>query len=845
MLLLPMTVLCLSAMAGVWHPHLLFWKKKKTVVKTETVVKKTEYEKLFGKGDKVAKGFITLHQKDGKVYFEMPLRLFGRQMLLGSTITSVSDNGNGIVGSKPASPLLIRFTRNKTSVQLRQVDNSFVTQDDAIDSAFLKSHTDIILANPKIVAWNKDSTNVVFDMTSFFVSDNKKMPVFDDNSVYSSGYSRTTSFRSDCSYLSGIKAFSDNISVKSVLSYTFSLTKNGSQALKDQPFTAEVTRSIMLLKDKPYKPRMADYRIGYFFTERQQLNPSPRTSLPVYYTNRWDLQPRDTAAWLRGEVVEVTKPVVFYIDNTFPEKWRPAIKEAVSQWSQVFESECRLKNAVVAKDFPTDDPEFDPDNIKYNCIRYAPISIRNAMGPSWVDPRSGEILMASVYVYHDFIKLIRDWLFVQTAAADPDVRTNEMPEPVMNDAIRYVIGHEVGHCLGLMHNMGASNNVPVDSLRSPAYTQKYGTTPSIMDYARFNYVAQPGDKERGVRLTPPRFGVYDRYAIKWGYTPVFGKTADEEARYMEKWITDSLRKSPLYRYGKQQFFMPFPDPRSMNEDLGDDAVKATKYGIRNLKYIMGHMDAWLGSKDKDMSYRSELLQQMIQQYALYTIHVASNVSGYYLNETKEGDGQTHLRGLDKARQEASLRYLFTMYKDLDWMDNKTLLSKMTLSGSPATTMRKYVSRFIISAPLDVSCYNGIDKKSLQPDEALDMVFKFVWEPTVKGRSLTEWERTLQEAYVGNLLQNSGFKVPKGFGAAALNSGADMDMPLQSVCSPLSIGGFEQIPRSIFNSPSLTQADMYALLQKARRLILAKRNTGNAETKAHYTYLLRVIANLTK
>ncbi len=845
MILLPLTGLCLSVMAGVWHPHLLFWKKKKTVAKTETVVKKTEYEKLFGKGDKVAKGFITLHQKDGKVYFEMPLSLFGRQMLLGSTITSVSDNGNGIVGSKPASPLLIRFTRNKTNVQLRQVDNSFVTQDDAIDSAFLKSHTDIILANPKIVAWNKDSTNVVFDMTSFFVSDNKKMPVFDNNSAYSSGYSRTTSFRSDCSYLSGIKAFSDNVSVKSVLSYTFSLTKSGNQVVKDRPFTAEVTRSIMLLKDKPYKPRMADYRIGYFFTERQQLNPSPQTSVPVYYTNRWDLQPRDTAAWLRGEVVEVTKPVVFYIDNTFPEKWRPTIKEAVNQWSEVFESECRLKNAVVAKDFPTDDPEFDPDNIKYNCIRYAPISIRNAMGPSWVDPRSGEILMASVYVYHDFIKLIRDWLFVQTAAADPDVRTDEIPDTVMNDAIRYVIGHEVGHCLGLMHNMGASNNVPVDSLRSPAYTQKYGTTPSIMDYARFNYVAQPGDKERGVRLTPPRFGVYDRYAIKWGYTPVFGKTADEEARYMEKWITDSLRKSPLYRYGKQQFAIPFPDPRSMNEDLGDDAVKATKYGIKNLKYIMGHMDAWLDAKDKDMSYRSELLQQIIQQYALYTIHVASNVSGYYLNETKDGDGQTHLRGLDKARQEASLRYLFTMYKDLDWMDNKALLSKMTLSGSPATTMRKYVSRFIISAPLDVSCYNGIDKKSLQPDEALDMVFDFVWEPTVKGRSLTEWERTLQETYVGNLLLNSGFKVPKGFGAAALSGSTDIDRSLLNACSPFSVGGFEQIPRSIFNSPSLTQADMYALLQKARRLILAKRNTGNGDTKAHYTYLLRVIENQTK
>lgn len=856
---LPMMVLCLGIFAETWHPHLLFGKKKKKTEVTDTVTSKTEYEKLFAKKHKSVKGFITLHQIDGKVFFEMPITMFDKDMLIGSTVTNVSDNGNAIVGAKPTDPLLVKFTRNKTNVQLREVTTDYVTSETAIDSALLKSHADVILANPKIAAWNKDSTAVVFDMTSFFVSDNKKMTPFDKNSVYASNYNRTENYKSENSYLVDVKAFSDNISIKSCLSYTFSVSARGGKSIiKDRPFTVEMTRSIMLLKEKPYRPRKADYRIGYFFTEREQLNPSPATSKPIFYTNRWDLQPKDTAAYLRGEIVDVAKPVVFYIDNTFPEKWRPYIKEAVNMWSQVFEEECRLKGAVIAKDFPVNDPEFDPDNIKYNCIRYAPINIKNAMGPSWVDPRSGEILMASVYVYHDFIKLVNNWLFVQTAAADKSVRTNKIPEPVMGDAIRYVLGHEVGHCLGLMHNMGASNNVPVEKLRDPAYTQKYGTTPSIMDYARFNYIAQPGDKERGVKMTPPRFGVYDRYAIKWGYTPIFNKNIEEEERFMTQWITDSLRKSPLYRYGKQQFSMPFADPRAMNEDLGDDAVKATKYGVKNLKYIMANMDKWLADKDADMNYRTSLIDDIIQQYALYSIHVASNVSGYYINEVKDGDGQVRLRGLNKSHQKEALNYLFTLYEDLDWMDNKVLLGKIALVGSPKKTIQQYVSNFIISAPVLVSCYNKIDKKSLQPDEALAMVYDYVWKTVLRGGALNDSEMALQKAYVIYLIANSGLPVPKTLSKQALatdnisatirfnslcacEESPHLDIPMVSNELLEPVGGFEQTPREMFSStPSLTPVDMYAYLQKVRRLLITCRSKGCAKNRSHYDYLLRII-----
>lgn len=811
--------------------NVLFWKRKKKV--ETTTAKKSDYDKLFAKKHETAKGLFTLHRMEGKLYFEMPVKLMGHDMLIGSTVTNISDNGNAIVGSKPQAPLHVQFTMDKTHVQLRLVNYDYIATESAIDQALKKNNIGMILENKKIKAWNTDSTAVVFDMTSFFVSDNKKMSPFDKNSQYASKYKRIESYKKDLSYLTQIKAFTDNVMIKSILSYTFTLsTAQGKDIARDQPFTAEMTRSIMLLKEKPYRPRIADYRINYFYTRRDQLGPSSATTLPVYYTNRWDLQPKDTVAWQRGELVEVSKPIVFYIDNTFPGQWRPYIKQAVNMWSEVFEQECRLKGAIVAKDFPTkeEDPDFDPDNIKYNCVRYAPINVQNAMGPSWVDPRSGEILMASVYVYHDFIKLISNWLFVQTAAADPLVRTTNIPEIVLGDAIRYVIGHEVGHCLGLMHNWGASHNFPVEKLRDPEFTQKYGTTPSIMDYARFNYIAQPGDKERGVKLTPPRFGVYDHFSIKWGYMPIFGKTDKEEAEYMSQWITDSLKANPWYRYGKQQFSPPFTDPRNQMEDLGDDAVAATKYGIKNLKYIVAHMDEWLSKEDITMEKRNELLSAIVNQVGLYTIHVASNVSGYYANEVKEGDGQQRFIPLNKSKQKEALSYLFTIYNDLNWLDNKTLLRKLTLSGSPEATIRPYIANQIITAPLIITITSDLDKNTLQYDEAMDMVYHFVWGPTIKGQSLNEGQIELEKTFLYNMMTNSGFKVPQSDkSVAALNIGND----------PISGFGFGN--RDMFaKSVRLTQADLYPYVLKAQALMKSRLASSKGKTHAHYAFLLKVL-----
>ena len=829
-----------------------FWKKKKTKTEQTTPAKKeSEYDKLFKKKHETAKGLITLHLLDGKVYFELPVDLINKDMLIGSTVTSISDNGNAVVGSKPTDLLHVMFTRNKTHVQLRQVNTDYITGNTKIDEALRKSTLGAILSNQKIQAYNNDSTAIIFDMSSVFLGDNKKMSPFDKNSIYGM-YNRTENYQSDCSYISQIKAFKDNVSIKSCLSYTFSVSNSqGTSLIKDRPFTAEMTRSIMLLKEKPYRPRMADYRIGVFFTGREQLGEGAKTTAPVYYANRWDIQPSDTAAYLRGEKVKPTKQIVFYIDNTFPEKWKPYLREGVTQWNELFE-QIGFKDVVVAKDFPTDDPEFDPDNIKYSCVRYAPSSIENAMGPSWVDPRSGEILNASVYLYHNVIKLISNWLFVQTAQADKDVRTVNIPDEMVGDALRYVLSHEIGHCLGFMHNMGASSTFPVDSLRSPEFTQKYGTTPSIMDYARFNYVAQPGDKERGVKLTPPRFGEYDKYLIKWTYTPVFNvNTVDEEAVITGKWITDAIKENPVYRYGKQQVY-GVVDPRSQTEDIGDNSMKATRYGIKNLKYIMNNLENWISEDDDTYEYREDLFIGIVEQLAMYVTHVAGNVGGYFVNEVKEGDTMPRFAQIPKAQQKEALNYLFEIYNDLDWLDNKNLLTKFPVSGSPKQTIQNFMLRYILPVPFQVSQYEGLEKDSFTAAEAFNMIYNFVWKPTISGRTLTESQMNLQKQYIYMMMQTAGFTI-KGAGKALAGEKL-LDINHRqfgyTCCQGHAIkegvmhnpvAGFEWKPLNRFSmTAKVTQADVYAYIAKAKQLMKQKAASASGKTKAHYELLLKML-----
>lgn len=826
--------------------------KKGQTEQADTVKTRSKYEKLLGKPHKKAEGMITLHLVNGKVYFEMPVALFGREMLMGSTIKSISDNAHGLVGSKP-DLRHISFEKRDSSVYLLAVNTDYMASDEHIGQSLPKNYAPAKVKALPVAAYNADSTAVVFNVTDLFLEHDKTMSPFAEVAApYSDDltYQRTESFKKDLSYIADIKAFEDNVSVTSSLSYTYTMTRRSDQwtLAKDRPFTAELTRSIILLPEKAYHPRMADYRIGVFFTERRQFGDNASASKPVYFANRWRLEPSDTAAFRRGELVEPVKPVVFYVDSDFPAWWKPYIKEAVEQWQKPFEA-IGFKNAVIAKDFPAGDPSFDPDNIKYSCIRYAPVGVQNAMGPSWVDPRSGEIINASVYVYHDIMRLINRWLFVQTAQADPLVRSGKPSREVLGDALRYVIAHEVGHCLGFMHNMGASSTVPVESLRDPEYTTKYGTTPSIMDYARFNYVAQPGDKERGVKLTPPRFGPYDQWLVRWAYTPVFdAEDLAAEEQLTSGWITDSLAAAPYYRYGKQQLNYMFFDPRDQTEDLGDDVLKATAYGVSNLKYITSRFMDWV-TEDEECELRTEIFNGILNQYLTYAQHVMLNVGGLYKNEVKSVDAAPRFANIPAARQKAALRYLFTLSEDLAWLGDKKVLDRLPVVGSPEYAVRSMIYDMILDLPFLASKSDGVVTKEFSAKECLDMIYDYVWAPTVSGKKLTAAQKLLQTKFVTGYMRSAGFKLPseKSFVSEDVlpvafgGSGCCIDagqLVGDLVYSPVS--GFDYVPRSIFNNGTLTSADLYVFLTKAETLMKRRLSGASAEDRSHYEILLQTI-----
>lgn len=742
------------------------------VPEDSTASGKDAYEEFFKeKKCETVTGMMTLRKMDGKLYMEIPETLLGRDFILASTVSETSDNFNSIVGSKPFSPMHLKFEKVSDKIRLLNIEKANVSRNkgDNVDRALAKSNIDAVFKTYDISVYNADSTAFVIDVTDLFCSDEKALSPFDPNSVYTSGKNkRTTAFSAENSYIKTIKAFEDNVVVKSLMSYTFSVSSSKKTLVEDQPFSALMTRSLMLLPENTARPRITDSRMSVFPSAVIVYDSGSLITKPVYIAHRWRLEPSDTAAYRRGELTEPVKPITFYVDPDFPEEFRPYIKEGVSQWNEPFER-IGFKNAVVALDYPEDDPEFDPDNVKYSCVRYAPTPVENSMGPSWVDPRSGEILSASVYVYHDVLKLLGKWLFVQTAQADSRVRTTAIPKEILGDALRYVVSHEVGHCLGFMHNMSASSVVPVDSLRSPSFTEAYGTTTSIMDYARFNYVAQPGDFEKGVRMTPPRFGPYDYYSVRWNYTPVFD-VADmwEEYEVTSGWIHDASY-DPVLRYGKQQ--STIIDPRSQSEDLGDDAVKASGYGIDNLKYILGNLSGWVGDEDKDYSFRKNMYEAIQEQYLMYLIHVYANVGGVYLYEKMEGDPVPLFESVPASRQADSFRFLLGQLEDLDWMDNESLLSGLGMLERPSDSVRDLLVKMLVSCPekVELSAVKSKETEPYTPEKCLDELCADVWGPTLRNSVLTSAQKKTQRLFVRYLGGGAGIKVNVGNEAEAAYS----------------------------------------------------------------------------
>lgn len=708
--------------------------------------KKTYDQFIKQKGMQTVKSrFITLHKVNGKVYFELPKQYLGREMLLAAAARESSDPELITAGYKAATPLHVTFDTLDGAVYLLTVNARVVTNpaEPKMQTAAEKNFMNPLKKRFSIEAYNRDSSALIFDVTALFSG---KEDALNPVSKQVGPYSVQARSQQDLGFIGSIKAFDDNLSVEAFLTYDITLNYSMVKAPIGN-MSARVVHSLLLLPEKKMKPRFSDSRLGVFLTNKQYLSTEKDGLQQFSYAHHWRVEPRDWEAWQKGELVEPVKPIVWYVDTLFPDEWMEPIKRAVLLWNKAFE-QIGLKNVMQVREFPKDDPAFDPDNLKYSCIRYVPAAVSNAMGPSWVDPATGEIVNATVLVYNNFVKLINNWRFVQTAQVDPRVRAQKMPNDILDESITYVISHEIGHTLGLMHNMAASAAFPVDSLRSPSFTRKYGTTPSIMDYARFNYVAQPGDKD--VKLTPPELGVYDYFIIKWLYSPIAGNLSpEEEAKVLEAWV-DEKAGDPLYRYGRQQTMSRY-DPTAIEEDLGDDAIKAGNYGIKNLKYILNHLAEWIDD-DPDFSHRSELYGNLVNQYLRYISNVAYNVGGIYLTSVKEGTKGHPFVPVPKAKQQAAMKWVIDQMKNCDWVDNREILDNVGLNIGMASNVRQSILTLLMNLSANVVLSSYIAEEPYTLAAYFNDLYQGVWGKTISGQRLTAADRQLQRLMIAGITE---------------------------------------------------------------------------------------------
>jgi len=705
-------------------------------------------------------GVFNVHKVKDKYYFEISNDMLEREMLLVTRVSGSTENFSfGGAGQKARQQQVVRWQRKENSIKLRHVSFSSVANpDDPIYESVVNNNFEPVVFSFKIESEATDSTGLLIDASKLFTSDVHLL------SGMSAGQRRNFQVRrldGSRSFIERMASYPENLEVRHVLTYD---AANPPADAVTGTISLEVNQSMILLPEEPVVPRNFDERVGYFSVAQYDYSSDEHRAARKQFINRFNLVPKDKEAYLRGELVEPEEPIVYYLDPATPEKWIPYLIQGIDDWQIAFE-EAGFKNAIIGKRAPTpeEDPEFSPEDVRYSVMRYITNPIQNAQGPHVHDPRSGQILESDILWYHNIQNLLRNWFFVQTAAANPDARNVKMSDEIMGEMLRYVMAHEVGHTIGLPHNMGSSHGYTVEQLRDPEFTSNHGTAPSIMDYARFNYVAQPGD---GVTHFYPKIGEYDKWSIKWGYTwfPDI-EEADDENETLNDWIVEK-GDDPLYFFGAQKIGSP-ADPRSQTEDIGDDAMNASELGLANLQVITENLIDWTTEEGENYDELSELYGQIIGQWRRYMGHVTSYVGGVYDDDkTAEQDGVVYTPVSEEDQRRAMEFLMRHAFSSPTWAYNEEIFDLInrystveTFRGAQRGVLTNLLNPQRIARLIEWE--RRLDGDSYTPFELMDDVRNGIFGELRANRNIDVHRRALQRAYIEEMerLLNSEVSAP--------------------------------------------------------------------------------------
>ena len=816
-----------------------------------------KYTKFFkDKKVETARGkFVTLHKIDGSVYLELPTKYLGKELMMGAKITSTTDPDYLAVGSMNSAPIVFRFEK-QDSVIVMKAPNSIVYRRDAspeLQKALELNYRDQSVESFTPEVYKADSSAVVLKINSLVT---ESSPFFEIVPSQQGPFKITSSRNSSLTFVKGLKAFDTNASVRVEMNFSVNASLMGVLTVaKDMPLTAEVTYTILPVEASNAIPRFADARVGYQTTRKVSFPDYLDQSEPVYLAHRWQLVPKDKKAYAKGQLTEPEKKIVFYLDSAFPASWQRPIREGVLRWNKAFEA-AGFRNAIEVRDFPKNDKQFDPDNLEYSCIRYIPNSQETIAASNWTDPRTGEIFSGNLMIYNNVEALLHKQRFIGTAAVDPQVRSSRLPQALFEESLSQLVTQEMGSVLGLLHNYAASASYTTDQLRSAKFTKESGLTPSILDGVTYNYLAQPSDK--GVRLINDQLGVYDLFAIDWGYRyfDLKGDPAAEAKELLSR--VDKRAREPYLRYAPEQRYAV--DPTVRTEDLGNDPIKTAELTMKNLAFIQSNLSKWI-TNDPDSRKKKSLYLAIVQGYYLQLKNAMSLVGGVVCQESRLSTSLPRYQVVPKAKQREAFQWLLRQAKDFQGKADRNFERKGFIDVSYYDQLLEFLVKDIYDLRSRIIIASQVDSKTYSLGEYFDDLYQATFASTIAGKSPNHMERLMQIAFIDKSIagtvnpRNATPGMPYSFAGApasvggkliSLASTTDYSDALKS--GRVNYGGGDP-SASIYpmaNVPALDTSEqyMYAALLKVRPLLEQRAaSTTDRTLKAHYQTLAFKVAKL--